>query len=662
MSSPLPTALARYKEVAQYLSDSPEIAAIVRGINEMGESLGVMEFMFLQGSSGMGKTQAALTVREIMFRQGKPVFYMVAEPIKDHSQAIYKVFSGISELFLASVSADASYLGDSLTGFNNWNSTKLFTYGFINAIFRRHQNQSEVITAITPCLISQVYDGVDKALYSTSVIILDELNAQLKPELARFKRNVFRSLHLKLVTLGTDARIMNLILGNSLSRNAASSEVAPWCRVIYRLPKVDLRLLSFQSVPPPNILTWILAHSRPLFSKLAHEYYVNNVEQVRHMSVIDLLDQLIGHVAREVATQKQIFESPVRRVAQLCLFGNTSYSTGFESAFEGSRCINPTVFIHDHFANLYVSPEMDPDESGVFQLMADQTVQSKQFRNPKSSFPSPSDDILLYLGLLGGRHFSPVQSIDREDSSVHDFVSSVITALSYENRISVSNINQVSNSGMQWEFFCTACMCVASRSNGLAGSRLREFLPSLLYHLTGRRITSSPLLETISHLADWFVPFLCAPNQIWPPALATDGALPGSRLGHIRRERNADKIDIAVESVSLDPTLMCVPISGECKDYQAHVPWSDVNKAILNIPLNSKLHLFFANSFNLARKAKIAKTASSGMSVVSYLCDLQGPTNELVVECISHKGGVDGDPQCVVLLLPFGRWNPFHSS
>lgn len=226
----IPAALVRYKEIARDLFSAPEIRNILVELQDMSRSGNVTEFLFLNGSSGMGKTQTALTIRELILAENRPVFYMLAEPISENFQDIYKAFGDISEVFLACVNADVNYLGATIEGFNSWNTVELYTYGFINAIFRKFQRSSEVISEVSPCRKSQVFDGVDKTAYASAVIILDELTAELNPSLACFKRNVFRSLNLVVIALGTDARIVNLIRGVGVSRSADLSEVTPWCQ------------------------------------------------------------------------------------------------------------------------------------------------------------------------------------------------------------------------------------------------------------------------------------------------------------------------------------------------------------------------------------------------------------------------------------------------
>lgn len=184
--------------------------------------------------------------------------------------------------------------------------------------------------------------------------------------------------------------------------------------------------------------------------------------------------------------------------------------------------------------------------------MTDQTVNGKVFLNPKFSFPSPTEDVFLHLGLLGGRHFSPVQTLDLVESSVCNFVASIISTTTYENRISESNIDQASSSGLRWKCYCTACMCVALRLNGLSGTVVSEYMSTLLHQLTGRRIDASQLLIAIRHLTNCFVPFFCAPNQHWPAELLASMALQGSRLGSINRAKNADKVDITAQPTSID--------------------------------------------------------------------------------------------------------------
>ena len=69
---------------------------------------------------------------------------------------------------------------------------------------------------------------------------MDELSSLSEsPTVTRFKRNVFRSLNLRLVTLGTDVNIIDLIQVCTQSRGQLLSEAVPFCRVVHQLPRFD---------------------------------------------------------------------------------------------------------------------------------------------------------------------------------------------------------------------------------------------------------------------------------------------------------------------------------------------------------------------------------------------------------------------------------------
>src|SRR4051794_18008333 len=90
----------RKKKKSRRLKDSKEVKRIVKMIDQVkvleGEDV---PFIFLEGSSGMGKTQCALAIRQKLLEQKRIVHYFLAKSSTSKSQDVYKAFREISAAF-----------------------------------------------------------------------------------------------------------------------------------------------------------------------------------------------------------------------------------------------------------------------------------------------------------------------------------------------------------------------------------------------------------------------------------------------------------------------------------------------------------------------------------------------------------------------------------
>lgn len=99
----------------------------------------VIPFIFVESSSGLGKTQMAFNLLHLNQCQEQQFefFYLICSRILDDSQDIYKVFSPIVSLFLDCCEKDISKLGDKVDCVNLVNQN-LFTFGFIFSMLNQY--------------------------------------------------------------------------------------------------------------------------------------------------------------------------------------------------------------------------------------------------------------------------------------------------------------------------------------------------------------------------------------------------------------------------------------------------------------------------------------------------------------------------------------------
>ncbi|KAJ3085402.1 hypothetical protein HK100_009058, partial [Physocladia obscura] len=128
------------------------------------------------------------------------------------------------------------------------------------------------------------------------------------------------------------------------------------------------------------------------------------------------------------------------------------------------------MLINSHFAKL-------ADKSN-FVILSDGTKESAigVKWNPYSKFPEISEDVLLYLILMGSKNAAPFKAGNARN--VHDgkvpYVHLLYLIMQHPNfkqsQLDLSNSAQSSTDGNLLESILTTCICAASHSNGIAGT------------------------------------------------------------------------------------------------------------------------------------------------------------------------------------------------
>lgn len=96
--------LARYRDTAALLQDDPIIVAMAARLTSIADlkSASDVPFVFVETSSGMGKTQSAFAIVESLRRCGRPCYYIVSSDSFSSwqgVQTIYNAYRNISDAF-----------------------------------------------------------------------------------------------------------------------------------------------------------------------------------------------------------------------------------------------------------------------------------------------------------------------------------------------------------------------------------------------------------------------------------------------------------------------------------------------------------------------------------------------------------------------------------
>ena len=287
-------------------------------------------FIFIEGSSGMGKTQMAFNLRAAGV---KLVYFLASE---SQGQRIYKYHANISDAFIGSIRKDLDTLNvDSKRRFNasvdNFRSigedVSLYSFGFIKAMITQ-QTSFKPITKKE--LIGYLNNNPDSR---NCVFFVDEFPFEVSIDRTnsnatelRFYRNIFRYFQLILIIAATNSTAKNLFLNTKCSREG--EQAYKFCYIVTELPKFYLQKDC------DEMTKYILKNSRPLFSRLFLE------------SDSTSLEERLSFVSKQAHILK-VGNSGNRNLyyihGQACLiFGNLADDFKIED----------TALVHNHFANL----------------------------------------------------------------------------------------------------------------------------------------------------------------------------------------------------------------------------------------------------------------------------------------------------------------------
>lgn len=560
LNETLNSSLQTYNNIAEALKDDESVNALEHVLLEITSgSTSDVPFLFLEGSSGSGKSQMAFNLKEKL-RRSRQCCYFLFERVRETSQDIYRNFANVSDLFLKCLEKDIESLDKDHVQSPSCSALyerNLFVYGFLYALLIE---ESGTVSITRKCGKDVADLIVSKGMENCRpIVILDECIAITYTTnfRVRFVRNCVRSLGLGLVMLGTDSRAVGV--QDNIGAASRSGEPRRWCYICGEYPKVNLNILNL----PRNVpvwFPWILEHSRPLFAQIATQEY-KKLEDNFH------LDTLLSNVFVRVKSVKKIFSDYYGQLGQIRLFQNAHCQLKDFSD-------RSTALIHSHFAQLNGNEKS-------FYLNNDGMVENSGLWNPSSIFPSINDDVLLYLILMGGKEYSAFELDGKSVPYSYFFLKINSNSDHRAHILDFSNAAQKSNDGMFLEALLCTTVCLASHSNGISGVGLHQFLLNVVYHVQPRKINLSDIvIEGLDRLSHSVIPFLSPPNQEWPTFVTH---IPETNFGYLRRTTNFERVDLSASN----------NIYGESKDYGSVILLETMRKIINRIPGDAKLELVF---------------------------------------------------------------------
>ncbi|EPZ36325.1 hypothetical protein O9G_006268 [Rozella allomycis CSF55] len=190
---------------------------------------------------------------------------------------------------------------------------------------------------------------------------------------------------------------------------------------------------------------------------------------------------------------------------------------------------------------------------------------------------------------------------------------------------------------MKLEAISSAAFVLASRSNGLGGITLNNFMRVLVYELSIKdHIPDSirfPLeLESFGRI---IVPFLSVPNVEWP-LLNWEGV----KMSNFTRTRNDDQIDC---KFPLDENnIISIEVNNRIEPFGTPL----LESSFKNIPCNSKIHFIVLNKLvrrfypNFSRKSYSDFLSKNQNLAKKYVY-------KLTKNGLESVSGIQNSPDCV---------------
>ena len=305
----------------------------------MGEEVDFFEvpFVFLVGSSGVGKTQMAFTLLEQLKGTNQAYYFLFSTPV-DKSQNIYRYYENISTVFDECRNQDAKLIRNEASATcGKVYEKELFVYGFIYTVLEKGLVDGVDISPKTGKAVWEliVQNGLEN---NRPVFIIDEC-VQINDEtdhIIKFVVNCFRSLGLGLVILGTNSRVAQIT--TTKFTESREGEGHDWCHVNAVYPQ-----FKFNINETPDWLNKVLSNSRPYFAQTVIDE-LNKFEDRKNLKCSDF-DTILAKAFHRIIQVKKIFENEDGRLGQIRLFQNAHY--GLENY---SKKVTP--LIHCHFAEL----------------------------------------------------------------------------------------------------------------------------------------------------------------------------------------------------------------------------------------------------------------------------------------------------------------------
>ncbi|KAI3649472.1 hypothetical protein MP228_005104 [Amoeboaphelidium protococcarum] len=476
-----------FQRVAQLMLNSDIVKNVEQKVYDLYSGGIELPFIFITGSSGCGKSQLAMTLyyKSLLLNSARKVYYLNCVTYRLRSQNIYRYFESPSALFMKCVDSDFNAKISPSESRNELLGNKLYVFDFIRQL-----------------LFDDIYGRKCEV----------EVKKFEGTELASLVRSKFDASNRPVV-------ILDEFLPRFVEEYSGNEKLLNFIRNCFLT--VGIMVITMGTdVRVANV------SSRPLFALDAY-----NLLQ-KEQDIDKVLSELFKRFRDYKNIGNELFIEGQR--AQVALALNACHMA---SSYDDSAYL-----INDHYGRLLLDQE--PTVVSTNGLVIDSKVYSPL--RPKSAFPSPEDDLLLHLVMLGGLGYKAMY----RGSSVCPLRVCLKEMLQDEKirfSLSLSYLKKASHtvSDDQWlDALLLSAICLASRQGGVRGIGLKEFFKHLMYELHPEAITFENLslenLSLIEKFAHVVVPFYSTPGAKWPDFILNS------------KEFNCRNLEYVADNVTVD--------------------------------------------------------------------------------------------------------------
>jgi hypothetical protein len=512
-----------------------------------------LHFVLLDASSGVGKTQSVFVLlgADGFLKDFKGV-YVPLGGYNEGGQPIYRAFHNEANLLTTAVKVDANValtrLGFSLDvnpSLDNVGTSFAQDWSMIALVIGKLLGLEFKDEKVTLEMLRELVSKMGKR----PVVFLDEVQVGDIWHLALL-RNCLRWCNIMAVLLGTDASAANIIPSAQASRGGSDSI---WVHVVVKFPTFCLDALSkelrdaFGRIPP-NIQS-VVTTARPWFACLILETL-----QSQPTSEVNL--RLFAQVCSQVWQKKQKLRSDHGALGQLCLM---------MAAHSDLKEKNSGYVLVSHFARL-VNPDRNDGRFFSLKLCQEGLTLDPMKANysPQAVFPTPSEELALYLICLPGH----IVHKQRDGSPVSLSVASAMKRFEKKQIPCAENPQAPVADGSRAEAIAAAALAAASHHSLGEETALMEYLGWLAAEVSAGHLGREPwrvvdernLLRVVGDIR---IPFLLPPtadNTLRDEKHLNFDLRKELGVGTVERTVAGTKCDVFLYSAEGTPI-----IQGECK-------------------------------------------------------------------------------------------------
>ena len=624
-----------YRDVADRILADPrsfqKVNTLLDTINYVSAMIAIPSpIIFLDGSSGMGKTQMAMTLKRYYDIHERNTVYIYI-PMDTYSEEICEYFQRLERAFRKCSTMDICGNNfEKMVENKTFFSEKWYIFGLIKHIIIRNGEilNDTTIPGITLDELKSCLSTRGKRL----IMFCDNISTESYE--FHFFRKMMQALGEVLIISSNKAKA-NCLNEWSVFRSNGNDAITPSIFVEADLPKYlpssDILRNSHQ-LPP--YMQFLLHHSRPRYAKYLVEYLSEHDFSIDYSdaSTMNALFSKIGAFMHRDAYEARYWELG-EQINTFAFFSHhpRDHSRNF-LGMKSHEKYHAVLVDGVRYTLNYHMKLLQQEEDGTYQLSEETLVVD-------NIFPTFSNDALLHLCLPGISTYYPFTGYRQHAHTLIEAYQSI-----RNNGLSAlfrgPNIQDYENTLC---FLFATASCVASRMQGIGGINGYDFLQSIIFQLTPAENvvednTSLVVDNTVANfLRKHQIPLCSVCDCPWDSQILQNTTNGLFYCGHITRF-DVDRIDVKIMDNCSDAAI----VSGECKGFQ-RTPFHENNmKNILaRVPRSSFLHIVHLPKL---KRSLFQHKRYRGSAFMEDIVEDPIQRNFLETSCLFRKTRIISDP------------------